>query len=284
VAELTTFTRMVNLETPTTGEWEFLGPETIRYRTTPDFDIRDEYGPGAEPPPEAIARVMADDPERAPETAIVEVVSTEGEYLGEFNVTMEMARGLANYSLEPLEFVNRSYRTGHFTDEYTAEGNVSIKTLTIGKIELRKAYLEKVSDWLAANASHATDNLVDSGLYNESFPIPQKEIAIKHNSTIYFTLRVPPGEASPNLLELHRAWASIYGSKYYDRKSMNITLQVRIYNKSNLKFEFASNYISPFVNSYVNGEISRSTYGYRIIKYSVRDIDHLPDVSKYLTM
>lgn len=283
VAELTTFTRMVNLETPTTGEWGFLGPETIRYRTTPDFDIRDEYGPGAEPPPEAIARVMAAERDIAPETAIIEVVSTEGEYLGEFNVTMEMARGLANYTLEPLEFVNRSYRTGHFTEEYTARGDASIKTLVIDDVELRKAYLEKASDWLAANASGAADNLVDSGLYNESFPIPQQDIAIMQNSTIYFTLQVPPGEASPNLVELHRAWPSLYESRYYDRKSQDITLQVRIYNKSNSKFEFARNYISPFVNSYTDESMSKGGYDLYIIKYSVRDANVLPGVSVTLS-
>jgi hypothetical protein len=283
VAELTRFTKRVNLDTPTTGEWEFLGPETVRYRTTPDFDIRDEYGPGAEPPPEAIAREMVDASDLAPETAIVEVVSTEGEYLGEFNVTESMAQGLENYSLEPMDFVNRTYRTGNFTDEYTARGDASVKTLYIDNTELRKAYVERTLEWLSENASGAADNLVDAGLYNESFPIPQQDIAIKDGSTIYFTLQVPPEEASRNLVELHQAWPSLYKSRYYDRRSMDITLQVRIYNKSNLKFEFAQNYISPFVNSYINGRISKRSYDYYIIKYSVGDAGDLPGVPRNVT-
>jgi hypothetical protein len=283
VAELRRFAQRVDLDTPTTGMWEFLGPETVRYRTTPDFDVRDQYGPGAEPPPEAIAREMVAASDFAPETAIIEVVSTEGEYLGEFNVTMEMARGLANYTLEPMDFVNSTYETGSFTKEYTARGDASILTLSIGETELRKAYLNKASDWLSANESEAADNLVDSGLYNESFPIPQQDIAIGGNSTIYFTLRVPPGNASRNLVELHRAWASLYGSKYYDRKSLDVTLQVRVYNKSNSKFEYASNYISPFVNSYVEGRMSKGGYDLYIIKYSIDNADYLPGVSKNLT-
>jgi hypothetical protein len=142
VAELTQFTKRVNLDTPKTGKWEFLSPETVRYRTTPDFDVRDQYGPGAEPPPEAIAREMVDSVNIAPDTVIVEVVSSDGEYLGEFSIIEDFASDLVSYQKSYREFVNATRRAGYFTDAYFRNGP-PITVVNVNNIELRRAYFRE---------------------------------------------------------------------------------------------------------------------------------------------
>jgi hypothetical protein len=134
-------------------------------------------------------------------------------------------------------------------------------------------------EWLSDNASGAQDRLVDVGLYNENFPIPGQGIAVKDGSTIYVTIRNDPEEISKYYIELHQSWPELYGSDYHNRRSMDITLQLRVYNRSNTDFRYAVNYVSSFVNSYTNGRISGDKFDRDSVKFGIHNPAVLPNVS-----
>jgi hypothetical protein len=277
LAELERFASRVDADTPVDGKWIFVDGQTVRYRTTPDIGIRDEYGVDADPPPEAIAREMVDSTAIAPARAIVEVETWDGDSLGEFTVTDEAAHDFVRYRLSPREFVNATRKIGNTPRRYVAN-EAPLLTVNIGDLELRRAYLNRALEWLSENASDSERQIVDSGLYNHSYPIPKQNVKVASNSTVYLDV-IAPLEPSETIAEADDMWPALYKNDYYDCKSPDITLQIRVYDLSTRNFAYATIIPSVLAEDYNNKEISKGYYLFSITKSIIEESTVLKNVS-----
>ncbi len=177
---------------PAVSHTRVLSADTVRVAFEDNHRYEDVYKDQTDrmPAPQALAYMMADNPERTPDRVDLVIVADDVP-VWSTNLTQSLAEQYVNNTIQPDEYRRQltDRARGPWADRRPDELE-NMLTWTQGDLA-RRAYATEIAERLRnSNWSHAY-TITDYGLYNETIQMPDPTVKFGPNESIYIEVQTP---------------------------------------------------------------------------------------------